>query len=114
MKGKLPHVPMQAWIGPPEDYGREQYLAIVSERGNRVGYMIPDHMVEQEAHEKSPDDAPIEIMASGLGQSLMNKLWEYGYRPTGVGELSETMTATRKHLEDMRALAFHKVGAPKP
>ena len=45
-------------------------------------------------------------------QSLFNLLWSRGYRPPG-NSVTEYQ-AQGKHLEDMRALAFGKLGVTKP
>lgn len=47
-------------------------------------------------------------------QSLMDELWRAGIRPAeGAGSAGQA-AATEKHLQDMRALAFHALKAPKP
>lgn len=47
-------------------------------------------------------------------QSLMDDLWACGFRPTR-GAQSEGVTAAQgRHLEDMRAVAFAKLGVVKP
>ncbi len=47
-------------------------------------------------------------------QAVMDAAWEYGLRPTGFNDTKESMKATVKHLEDMRAIVFHQTKAPKP
>lgn len=47
-------------------------------------------------------------------RAALNCAWEQGLRPDGFEDTRESMRATNAHLEDMRALAFHKIGAPKP
>lgn len=39
-------------------------------------------------------------------RSIMDAAWEMGIRPTGFKEQTDTLTATKKHLEDMRSLVF--------
>ena len=72
-----------------------------------------------------PDEAPMtrQIDAESLpgfalsdkeAQRLVDDLWDLGYRPTeGVGSAG-SLAATRKHLEDMRAIAFKTTGVEKP
>lgn len=61
-----------------------------------------------------------EAQADGLGdvsgflRAALNCAWELGMRPDGFEDTRESMAATKKHLEDMRAITFHKIGAPKP
>lgn len=47
-------------------------------------------------------------------RAALNAAWEYGMRPDGFNDTRESMKATNAHLQDMRALAFHKIGAAKP
>ncbi len=47
-------------------------------------------------------------------RAAMNCAWEYGLRPDGFNDTRESMQAKDKHLEDMRSLAFHTIGATKP
>ncbi len=47
-------------------------------------------------------------------QALMDMLWSAGIRPV-AGRQSEGVTAAQgRHLEDMRALAFTKLGVERP
>lgn len=39
---------------------------------------------------------------------------DIGLRPDGFNDTRESMAATKAHLEDMREIAFHKIGAEKP
>jgi hypothetical protein len=52
--------------------------------------------------------------AEAFLRAAMNAAWELGLRPDGYLDTRESMTATNAHLQDMRALAFHKLGATKP
>jgi hypothetical protein len=46
-------------------------------------------------------------------QSVVDAAWAVGIKPTALkAELEKP--AMMRHLEDMRALAFHKIGADKP
>jgi hypothetical protein len=47
-----------------------------------------------------PDDA----------QQLMDELWRVGLRPTEGTGSAGSLSATQRHLEDMRKLAFHNTG----
>lgn len=47
-------------------------------------------------------------------QELMDNLWRCGFRPTeGKGSAGQ-LAATDRHLQDMRAIAFHKLGVTAP
>lgn len=39
-------------------------------------------------------------------QSLMDTMWQYGFRPTDAGSVDGELSATKKHLDDMRRLVF--------
>ena len=39
-------------------------------------------------------------------QSLMDDLWGSGVRPSNIKTPEETLSATQKHLQDMRTLVF--------
>lgn len=47
-------------------------------------------------------------------RAMLNAAWEAGLRPDGFNDTRESMKATIAHLQDMRAIAFHAVQAPKP
>lgn len=47
-------------------------------------------------------------------QELMDQLWTCGLRPTEGKGSAGSLAATERHLEDMRAIAFNKLGVEKP
>lgn len=47
-------------------------------------------------------------------RAALNAAWDAGLRPDGYLDTRESMKATNAHLQDMRVLAFHKIGAQKP
>lgn len=47
-------------------------------------------------------------------RACLNAAWEAGMRPDGYHDVRENMKATDKHLQDMRAIAFGKLGVEKP
>lgn len=47
-------------------------------------------------------------------QAALNCAWEMGLRPPGLEHTTETIAATARHLEDMRAIAFTKLDVEKP
>ncbi len=52
------------------------------------------------------------LLSATEAQELMDGLWRCGVRPTeGKGSAGQ-LSATERHLQDMRALVF-KTGAPK-
>lgn len=62
----------------------------------------------------TPPSPIAERDAEAFLRAALNCAWELGLRPDGLDDTREQIAATRKHLEDMRAIAFHKVGATKP
>jgi hypothetical protein len=49
-----------------------------------------------------------------LVQKIIDVAWEHGFRPTGYGDMKNETAAVRAHLEDMRAIAFKKIGVEGP
>jgi hypothetical protein len=47
-------------------------------------------------------------------RAALNAAWGMGMRPDGFEDTRESMKATNKHLEDMRAITFGKLGVTKP
>lgn len=47
-------------------------------------------------------------------RAALNCAWDAGLRPDGYLDVRESMKATDAHLHEMRAIAFHKLGADKP
>ena len=57
---------------------------------------------------------PVATMTPTEAQELMDNLWRCGFRPTeGKGSAGQ-LAATDRHLQDMRAIAFHKLGVTAP
>jgi hypothetical protein len=57
---------------------------------------------------------PLFEISSEGAQRLIDALWQCGLRPT-QGKQSEGVTAAQaRHLEDMRALTFAKLGIERP
>jgi len=62
---------------------------------------------------RAPDEPPV-YDGEGFLRAALNAAWEAGLRPDGFNDTREGMAATKAHLADMRAIAFHKIGAEKP
>jgi hypothetical protein len=56
--------------------------------------------------EADHDRAGIDLN-DGAAQLLMDRLWECGLRPTEGSGSAGSLSATQKHLEDMRTLVFN-------
>lgn len=48
--------------------------------------------------------------ANGLIQKIVDEAWEAGVRPTGYSDVKNETAAIHSHLQDMRAITFHKLG----
>lgn len=76
--------------------------------------------VEFEPAENEPDyesmGQPMLRLGQHQAQLLMDSLWQVGFRPTQGQQSEGQMTATTKHLNDMRSLVskLAKVELPKP
>jgi hypothetical protein len=72
--------------------------------------------IEFEPHQEGTvaPDRPALSLRQGEAQTLIDSLWSAGLRPT-QGKQSEGVTAAQdRHLQDMRALAFAKLGVERP
>lgn len=64
-------------------------------------------------HEEGDVFDPMDGIANAdqLIQVILDKAWEAGFRPSGFSDVKNETTAIKAHLQDMRSLAFHKIGA---
>ena len=53
---------------------------------------------------------PITLLSYSAGQILMDDLWAAGVRPTEGTGSAGSLSATEKHLSDMRIIAFNQLG----
>ena len=51
--------------------------------------------------------------ANDLVQAILNEAWRVGMRPHGFADVQNETTAIKAHLDDMRTVAFHKLGIAK-
>lgn len=77
-------------------------------RGNDC-YVATDIFVEP--HKPFEEVKPSFGLDPDAAQTLMDDLWQCGIRPRDNTESPGALTATQKHLEDMRTLVF-KENAP--
>lgn len=57
---------------------------------------------------------PMLRLTPGQAQKLVDELWTAGVRATQSLPTEGQGAATDRHLQDMRALAFAKLGVPQP
>lgn len=96
------------------DYGRgfELRIAQVDADGQIVAEPAP--LVWQKTEDSGAWSQPVAVLDKTSAQSLMDSLWEMGFRPER-GQLSVgQVAATERHLADMRAIAFAKLDVAKP
>lgn len=53
---------------------------------------------------------PAFLLGQEEAQSMMDTLWDCGIRPSEGSGSAGAMAATQKHLDDMRSIAFKKLG----
>ena len=102
------------------DYGRTARLNIGDMRQDGSAHILfadpvaikryePGEYIDTETHGvRLPSDD-----MTGVLQAIMDAAWEKGIRPSQ--SQADTVNATLgRHLEDMRAIAFHLTKAPLP
>jgi len=84
---------------PAEKYDEAQYLVSLQFETHPEGALV-------EPLRRQPNQPQLkEIM-----QALLDAAWENGMRPSGYGDVKESVAAVKAHLSDMRMIAFHKIG----
>ncbi len=90
------------------DYGMYIALFCAEDRQNGTWIAKPLEFERHDPH--TLNDAPMMRLEPEDAQRLADELWAAGIRPT-QGKQSEGVTgAQAKHLDDMRTIAFHKLG----
>lgn len=67
---------------------------------------------ERQRSTATPSEPTLRMDHAGA-QSLMDALWGVGVRPTEVGTAGQ-LSATERHLTDMRRIAFGKLNLDEP
>jgi hypothetical protein len=102
----------RAYVHPTWE-GSHRLIIIEDTEPGRI--RIADGFVWRDGHEGDCFDPQEGILADDLIQNIVNAAWERGFRPHGFSDVKNETTAIRSHLDDMRAIAFHKLGMkPKP
>lgn len=70
----------------------------------------------RESHVKTIPTIGADGIVSGRAflRAALNAAWAAGMRPDGFEDTRESMKATNRHLEDMRAITFGKLGIERP
>lgn len=80
------------------------------QRLNDVRHHFPFGATEPEPVDERIDPEPLVKFSPEVAQSLMDQLWENGFRPKAVMTADATNRAQAEHLDDMRTIAFAKLG----
>jgi hypothetical protein len=80
-------------------------------RQNGSAMALPVSFKEMEPHSFSE---PALRVSGDAAQQLMDELWRCGIRPTEGSGSAGSLAATQRHLDDMRALISHSIGAKLP
>lgn len=100
VKGKHFRAHSQPWSDSISLYAT-QYTT--DSKGDTYGFMANLEWVQKA---EASDVMAFAILTHSEAQELMDSLWQAGMRPTeGKGSAGQ-LTATEKHLEDMREIAY--------
>lgn len=82
---------------------------------------FPDHTIRFVQEIRWTEQAPPSLVApveegnsQELIQAILDAAWAEGFRPKGFADHQNELSATRRHLEDMRCFAFQKSGVTLP
>ncbi len=57
---------------------------------------------------------PCLTLSRDAAQELMDSLWRCGVRPADIVDSAGALEAAQRHIADLRAVAFHKLGIKEP
>lgn len=101
-----------------DDFSRQRGLRIARKDGddsdNSIAVLesmtfvsFPNYVVLPTMEPPIPDGIP-------FLQAMLNAAWEAGLRPDGYKDIAGQMQAIREHRDDMRTIAFNKLGIAVP
>lgn len=90
------------------DYEQEIQIHFRQIKDDGKQYVIK--IVETKEKEHGLPGNPFTELDPKDAQVLMDDLWSCGLRPTEDKGSAGTLSATEKHLDDMRKIAFKKIG----
>lgn len=103
------HVRYAPWERSIQLFFAEPILGRVSDGGIGVIGHKPLFIVADGTYDPAtPQESSLSI-ATSTAQSLMDQLWNCGLRPTEGSGSAGALSATQRHLEDMRRIAFNKL-----
>lgn len=80
-------------------------VELLVRQGDMVGVNVAMKSIDPNVHAK-----PTMTIGIDGAQTLMDDLWQAGFRPTEGSGSAGSLRATEKHLKDMRQIAFKKLG----
>jgi hypothetical protein len=89
------------------------YLDLNRESGKKIK-ALPIQFVECKPDERLEPFLSVRDGEEGVLQQMMDALWAMGIRPTDRGTVDSTLKAKDEHLSDLREVAFHALGLPRP
>jgi len=98
------------------DYDRKIRLHLANTLPPLVGVYYAEHLesLTYVRREEGDSSDGVNIPDQQMLQALVDACWRAGIRPEALQADASEIGATKRHLEDMRAIAFHKVGAERP
>jgi hypothetical protein len=93
------------------NFGRHVYLHMMVDDGKSNSVAQPCAFTKIKEGELC--DQPMLKLDPDQAQLLADELWRIGFRPTQGKQSEGRGDAIDAHLQDMRQIAFHKLGVPK-
>ena len=88
----------------------ETEIQVFFRKTNSDGKRYTVKVIETEEVEQGRPIQPFTSIDHKAAQVLMDDLWSCGIRPTEGRGSAGALTATEKHLNDMRKIAFKQIG----
>lgn len=86
-------------------------IYLLDRRGNQTA--IAEPLTFNTLTDEGVQPPPLLNIDRTEAQVLMDSLWDCGIRPTEGAGSAGAMSATQKHLEDMRSIAFNALQLEK-
>lgn len=91
------------------DWNGGHRLILVQDQGREINVCVGFEWVTREEGDMFDSRDGIG-KADELIQGIVNKAWEAGFRPVGFADVKNETAAMQRHLDDVRTIAFHKLG----
>jgi hypothetical protein len=111
-----PEVPFsgQIRVDTHQDFLTDQFMVRIAEFSRGQIMSVADPLTFSKVEQGSLVAPTIKVGGREFLQACLEAAWEAGMRPVGYGDTKEQAKALNAHLQDMRSIAFHKIGAQKP